>query len=305
MKKNRLGNSELYVSELSLGCMSLGTDQKEASKIIDSAVESGINYLDTADLYDQGLNEELIGQAIKHKRKDLIVATKVGNHLKEDGSWYWDPSKTHIKNQVKESLKRLQTDYIDLYQLHGGTIEDPTEETIEAFEDLVKEGYIRYYGISSIRPNVIRKFVEKSNMISVMMQYSLLDRRPEIEMLDLLKENNISVVARGPLAKGMLSDEAVKKVEVKGKDGYLEYSYEELAKTAQVLDRVKSKNISINGLALKYVLEHDAVASAVFGASSQKQLKTNINGMDTAFNRNVYETLKQLTKPINYTKHLN
>ncbi|RCW64846.1 aldo/keto reductase [Saliterribacillus persicus] len=305
MKKNRLGNSELYVSELSLGCMSLGTDQKEASKIIDSAVENGINYLDTADLYDQGLNEELIGQAIKHKRKDLIVATKVGNHLKEDGSWYWDPSKTHIKNQVKESLKRLQTDYIDLYQLHGGTIEDPTEETIEAFEDLVKEGYIRYYGISSIRPNVIRKFVEKSNMISVMMQYSLLDRRPEIEMLDLLNENNISVVARGPLAKGMLSDEAVKKVEEKGKDGYLEYSYEELAKTAQVLDRVKSKNISINGLALKYVLEHDAVASAVFGASSQKQLKTNINGMDTAFNRNVYETLKQLTKPINYTKHLN
>src|SRR5690606_28856678 len=158
MDKKQLGKSDLYVSPLSLGCMSLGADEKEASNIVNSALDLGINYLDTADLYDKGLNEEIVGKAIKERRNDIILATKVGNHLREDGSWFWDPSKAYIKEQAKESLRRLQTDYIDLYQLHGGTIDDPIDETIEAFEELKQEGIIRYYGISSIRPNVIREY---------------------------------------------------------------------------------------------------------------------------------------------------
>lgn len=105
------------------------------------------------------------------------------------------------KRSGKRSLTRLKTDYIDLYQLHGGTIEDNIDETIEAFEELKQEGVIRYYGISSIRPNVIKEYVKKSNIVSIMMQFSLFDRRPE-EWLPLLEEHQISVVARALLPKG-------------------------------------------------------------------------------------------------------
>lgn len=150
--------------------------------------------------------------------------------------WRWNPSKNYLKNAVKDSLRRLDTDYIDLYQAHGGTIEDPVDETIEAFEDLVKEGNIRYYGISSIRPNVIKAYAEKSNIVSIMMQYSLLDRRPE-EWFSLINESNISVIARGPVAKGLLTDQFEQRLK---EDGYLNYSNEELKKTLSDLKKKRS-----------------------------------------------------------------
>ncbi|MBM7569755.1 aldo/keto reductase [Aquibacillus albus] len=305
MKKTQLGTSNLYVSELALGCMSLGTNQQKATNIVDRALEAGINYLDTADLYDQGVNEEIVGKAIQGKRDQIVLATKVGNHLKPDGTWFWDPSKAYIKEQVKESLRRLKTDYIDLYQLHGGTIEDPIDETIEAFEDLVAEGVIRYYGISSIRPNVIREYVKRSNIVSVMMQYSLLDRRPEEEILDLLHKNNISVVARGPVGKGMLSDEGEQKVKEKGEKGYLDYSYEALLSITDKLKNLSSSSQnSITSLALNYVLYHPAVASAVFGASSLSQLENNLSFMNSEpLSKEQYLELQQLTKLIKYDKH--
>lgn len=202
MKKRRLGNSDLLVSEIGLGCMSLGTVENHASEIIQSALDEGINYFDTADLYDFGMNEEIVGKNLKSVRDKVYIATKVGNRWNENkDSWSWDPSGAYIKTAVKDSLKRLGTDYIDLYQLHGGSISDNIGETVEAFEDLKKEGYIRYYGISSIRPNVIKEFTEKSELDSVMMQFNLLDRRPE-EWLSLLANKQISIIARGPLAKG-------------------------------------------------------------------------------------------------------
>lgn len=207
MKKNQLGSSQLYVSEIGLGCMSLGRDERQAVRLIQEAVELGVNFLDTADLYDEGENEVLVGKAIKGRRSEVILATKVGNRrIPGQEGWVWDPSKDYILSAVKASLKRLGTDYIDLYQLHGGTIDDPIDETIEAFEQLKREGWIRYYGISSIRPNVIREYVNRSHIVSVMSQYSMLDRRPEEETLPLLKEKRIRLIARGPLAKGILTD---------------------------------------------------------------------------------------------------
>ena len=180
MQKRKLGSSDLYVSELGLGCMSLGLDPKKAESILHAALDEGINYFDTADLYDHGENEKIIGTTFKQNRDKVILATKVGNHWNEQkNGWHWDPSKTYIKEAVKASLKRLNTDYIDVYQLHGGTIEDPLDETIDAFEELKTEGVIRYYGISSIRPNVIREYTSKADIASVMMQYNILDRRPE------------------------------------------------------------------------------------------------------------------------------
>lgn len=278
-EKNRLGQSDLYVSEIGLGCMSLGTDEAKAISIVHEALDQGINFVDTADLYDEGRNEEIIGQAIRQRRQDVILTTKVGNRrIPGQDGWSWDPSKAYIKNAVKDSLKRLQTDYIDLYQLHGGTIEDPIDETIEAFEELKQEGLIRYYGISSIRPNVIREYVKKSNIVSVMSQYSILDRRPEEEILPLLAKHGISMIARGPLAGGILTERGRSKAE----KNYLNYSSEELLNLHDQLSQETSDSRNLAQTALHYPLANPSVAVIIPGASSLEQLKSNVMAADVA-----------------------
>lgn len=272
MRKRKLGNSDLQISEVGLGCMSLGSEEKYAIHIIDKALDVGINYLDTADLYDQGMNEEFVGKAIKGRRQELIVATKVGNRFtKGKSGWIWDPSKAHIMEAVKSSLKRLDTDYIDLYQLHGGTIEDHIDETIEAFEQLKQEGVIRYYGISSIRPNVIREYVKHSSIVSVMMQYSILDRRPE-EFFPFLKANNVSVVTRGSLAKGILSGK-------KRSEGYMDYNYQELNEVITSLTSELDR--SLTEIALRYCLHDTTVASVITGASKIEQIIENCQAVSS------------------------
>ncbi|MEK3861978.1 aldo/keto reductase [Paenibacillus sp. FSL H7-0716] len=279
MRKNRLGQSDLYVSEIGLGCMSLGTDEAKAISIVHEALDQGINFVDTADLYDEGRNEEIIGKAIRQRRQDVILTTKVGNRrIPGQDGLSWDPSKVYIKNAVKDSLKRLQTDYIDLYQLHGGTIEDPIDETIEAFEELKQEGLIRYYGISSIRPNVIREYVKKSNIVSVMSQYSILDRRPEEEILPLLAKQGISMIARGPLAGGILSERGRSKAE----KNYLDYSSEELLNLHDQLSQETSDSRNLAQTALHYPLANPSVAVIIPGASSLEQLKSNVMAADVA-----------------------
>ncbi len=305
MNKNRLGQSDLYVSEIGLGCMSLGTDEKEAVSIIHRALELGINYLDTADLYDFGLNEEFIGKAVKGIRDDIIIATKGGNHWEngKDG-WYWDPSKAYIKEAVKKSLQRLQTDYIDLYQLHGGTIDDPIDETIEAFEELKTEGLIREYGISSIRPNVIREYARRSNMVSVMIQYSLLDRRPEEEVLGLLENEKISAIARGPLAKGLLTGRSADKAEKFKENGHLGFTYEELRTIGNSLHETADSRFTEEYLALRYPLHHPALASVIPGASSIGQLQENVQAVSRgAIDNDMFRRLQSLTPAIRYEKH--
>lgn len=305
MELNQIGQSDLYISPLTLGCMSLGTNTNNAEKIIHTALEAGINHLDTADLYDYGENERIVGSVIQEKRHDVILTSKVGNHFDpKTKEHFWDPSKKHIINGLKESLQRLNTDYIDLYMLHGGTIDDPIDESIEAFETLKKEGLIRAYGISSIRPNVIREYVKHSSIDAVMMQYSLLDRRPEENILDLLLEQEISVLARGPLAKGLLTSQAQQIIETKGKDGYLTYSYDDLQRVETVLQQLTNEIGSFNELALKYVLQHPAVASAVFGASSIEQVQTNTNmNFDNQLPHQIYKQLQTITQPTIYTNH--
>lgn len=241
--------------------MSLEQDQPQNTRLIRQAFDRGINFFDTADLYDKGANEIVVGKAIRDFRKEVILATKVGNQWKPDGSgWVWNPNKAYILNAVNESLRRLQTDYIDLYQLHGGTMEDPIDETIEAFEELKAAGKIREYGISSIRPKVIREYVQRSNIVSVMMQYSLLDRRPEEASLDLLADNNISVLTRGTLAKGILIN--------KPAQDYLTYFQAEIEKLQTAL---AAKGDALPA-ALTYVQQHPAVGSMVIGLRTEQQL---------------------------------
>ncbi|MEN7550815.1 aldo/keto reductase [Rapidithrix thailandica] len=266
MNYNTLGKSSLEVSEVSFGCMSLGDDHRENILLLQKALDQGINYFDTADIYQKGENEVSLGKAFKEKREQVIIATKVGNQPRPDGhGWDWNPSRDYILKSVEESLERLQTDYIDLYQLHGGTLEDPIDETIEAFERLIEQGKIRYYGISSIRPNVIREYAEHSNIVSVMMQYSLLDRRPEETCLPLLEQKQISVVTRGSLAKGLLVD--------KEPAPYLHHTSSDVQKAAEAVQALTDEKRGAAQIALKFVLQHPAVASAVVGIRTLEQLE--------------------------------
>jgi aryl-alcohol dehydrogenase-like predicted oxidoreductase len=265
MPYQQLGKSPLKISRIGFGCMSLKFDQTDIPSIIDAAIEKGINFFDTADLYDNGVNEINLGKALKNKRNQVVIATKVGNKWKADGSgWDWNPTKKYIVSAVEQSLLRLQTDYIDLYQLHGGTMEDDMDETIEAFELLQQQGKIRYYGISSIRPNVIREYVKRSNIVSVMMQYSLLDRRPEESCLSLLQQNNIGVLARGCVAGGLLAGKPAKP--------YLGYDETTVAAAAKAIQLLTPANSNLAATTIRFALQHPAITAAVVGIRTMEQL---------------------------------
>lgn len=301
MKKNRLGTSDLIVGEIGLGCMSLGTDESKVIPLLHEALDLGINFLDTADIYDNGHNEELIGKAIKGRRSDVIIASKVGNtRVEGQDGLVWNPSKAHIMEAIKESLRRLQTDYIDLYQLHGGTMDDNIDETIEAFAQLKREGLIREYGISSIRPNVIREYVDRSHIVSVMSQYSILDRRPEEEVLPLLTQKGISSIVRGAVASGALADGR----EDKAQKGYLDISGEDVISLRQQLEPLTQANRSLSQTAIQYVLAHPAVAVLAAGASSSQQLRENVEAASSpALTDDELQMIRSIRAANQYTQH--
>ncbi len=263
MEHKKLPALEFEISPIALGCMSLKGNLKEDQKIIDTAISGGINFLDTADLYQKGLNEEIVGAAIKDRRKDIVVATKVGNQVRADGSgWDWNPKKAYILAAVEESLKRLQTDYIDIYQLHGGTLEDPWEETLEAFEILKSQGKIRAFGISSIRPNVIRKVLGMSSPATIMMQYNPLDRRPEETAFPLIAESETRVLVRGAFAKGLLIN--------KPEEAFLEYTATEVKELREL---IADSGLLPEAFLIRFGLIQPAVGSLVIGASSVEQVE--------------------------------
>ncbi|MFD2117177.1 aldo/keto reductase [Paenibacillus yanchengensis] len=300
MKMNRLGQSELMVSEIGLGCMSLGTEEVVATSIIQTAFDQGVTFFDTADLYDEGQNEEIVGKALKGHRHEVVIATKVGNRrIDGQAGWSWDPSKEYILSAVKKSMRRLGTDYIDLYQLHGGTIDDPMDETIAAFEQLKQEGWIREYGISSIRPNVIRHYADHSNIVSVMNAYSVVDRRAEEEVLPLLKEKQISVIARGPLASGVLATGRQPDKAVNG------YEIEELNQLRQQLTSLidEEGGRTLTQLAIRYSLSDETVATVIPGASSALQLLQNIKASTVILSDTEKQFIQQVSKANKYELH--
>lgn len=297
MQYNQLGKSFLKISEIGFGTMSLVSEEKSVKNILHKAMDYGINYFDTADLYDKGLNEIMIGKALKGKRDKIVLATKAGNQWRPDGSgWDWNPKKKYILACFEKSLQRLQTDYIDLFQLHGGTIDDPIDETIEAFEQLKQQGKIRYYGISSIRPNVIREYVKRSSIISVMMQYSLLDRRPEEICLDFLQENNIAVLPRGTLAQGLLVNKPAKE--------YLGYTTKEVAKAAAAIHSVSGEHRTAAQTATRFAMQHPSVTSVIAGIRTMEQLEEIANTINTpSLTAQELQTLQQSVPPKKYEMH--
>lgn len=297
MTYTTLGQSGLTVSKIAFGGMSLGEDAAANVRLLHAALDGGITLFDTADLYQHGRNEEIFGRAFGDRRSRVVIATKGGNQWQPDGSgWDWNPTKAYLLEAVEASLRRLQTDYIDLYQLHGGTLDDPIDETIEAFERLKQQGKIRAYGISSIRPNVIREWVRRANPASVMMQYSLLDRRPEESCLQFLAENGVGVLARGSLAKGLLAGKPAAE--------FLEYSTADVRRAAEAVAARSTKTRSPAATALAYALHHPAVAASVVGIRTPNQLREALRaGTAPVLTAGEWAALGQVLPPNRYEQH--
>lgn len=297
MEYNFLGSSDLKVSEIGFGAMSLDVKNTTiSSDLIRFAYDQGINYFDTADLYDKGSNESLVGAAVRSFRKDIVLATKGGNKWRADGTgWDWDVSPLYIQKAVDDSLKRLGTDYIDLYQIHGGTIQDSFEDVVATLEKLVDAGKIRCYGISSIRPNVFLKYSEHANIVSNMMQFSLLDSRPQA-YLPIFEQQKVSVIARGVLAQGLLVGKNAK--------AYLDYSVDEIVEIQNLLQAFSKKyGVSELAIALSAVLSENSVASALVGVRNQQQLNDILDAYNTIIGSSCLLD-KTGIRPIAYKEHI-
>lgn len=297
MEYRNLGNSNIKVSAIGFGCMSLGTDAQNAAHLLQKAYDKGITIFDTADLYDHGENEVIVGKALQHIRKNIVLCTKVGNVWNADKSgWQWNPTKAHIVKAVEQSLQRLQTDYIDLYQLHGGTINDDIDDTIAAFEQLQQQGKIRAYGISSIRPNVIREYLDKSRISTVMMQYSLLDRRPEEACLPLLKAHHKGLLVRGAIAQGLLAGKPAKP--------YLSYAAEKITEFIEALKNIEDNGKTIMQLSLQYVLQHPVTGSVIAGIRTLEQLEQFVAVTELPpLPEPIYKQLQGIAEPLVYQDH--
>lgn len=297
IRKRIVPGTDIALSEISLGCMSLAPDQDQNTRLIHAAYAGGINYFDTSDLYEFGANEERVGMALKPFRKEVFLATKVGNEPNERGDgWRWNPSKNYILKAVDKSLKRLQTDYIDLYQLHGGTIEDNMEEVVEAFELLKEEGKILHYGLSSIRPNVIRHYAENAHLLTNMLQYNMLDRRPEESVLPSLAHAGVGVLVRGALAKGFLL--------LRNKRISLDIASKDVDSLVVKLKLFSTEKRRLMHLALQWVLRRQEVTSAVVGVRTEEQLEDLLSFVHSP--QWTVEALESLTvdlPPYFYTNH--
>lgn len=287
--------STFQLPKLGLGCMSLPESYFATEKVIHAAIDSGISFFDTADLYQKGQNEMNLGKAIQPKRAQLIIATKVGNEWNSDGStWSWNPKKEYIFKAVEESLRRLRTEYLDLYQLHGGTIDDPWNETLEAFELLKSQGKIRAFGISSIRPNVIRKVMSMNPPATIMMQYNPLDRRPEEAVFPFLEKTNTRVLVRGAFAKGILIDKPL--------SGFLDFPKE---KVFEIKAAFQKHGYSSEGVLIRFGLAQKAVSSLIIGASSVDQIEKLKKGLEEsqAIPEALIDELKSKYSPNRYQDH--
>src|SRR6478672_2106528 len=211
MQKRKLGSEGLYVSALGLGCMGMsefyGTgDEDEAIATIHRALDLGVTFLDTADMYGPFTNEKLVGRAIRDRRDQVVLATKFGNERSEDGGFLGVNGKPeYVRQCCDASLQRLGVDYIDLYYQHRVDTRVPIEETIGAMAELVQQGKVRYLGMSEAAPATIRRAQAVHPISALQTEYSLWSRDPEDEILPTVRELGIGFVAYSPLGRGFLT----------------------------------------------------------------------------------------------------
>jgi aryl-alcohol dehydrogenase (NADP+) len=319
MKYVNLGRTGLKVSRLCLGTMTYGSPQwrewvlpEEASRpFIQRALEAGINFFDTADMYSLGVSEKILGQALKDfaKRDQVIVATKVF-HPMGDGPNDRGLSRKHIMDSIDASLQRLQTDYVDLYQIHRWDYETPIEETLEALHDVVKAGKARYIGASSMYAWQFAKALYLASrhgwtrFVSMQNHYNLVYREEEREMLPLCRDEGIGVIPWSPLARGFLSGNRQRQnrgetSRAKTDDFAHQLYYDEA--DFQVVDRVvelaKSRGVAPAQIALAWLLHQPGVTAPIIGASKMEHLEDAIAAVELKLDDDECAQLEQPYKP--------
>ena len=320
MRYNRLGSTGLFVSELCLGTMTFGASgqykfmgtvgQADADRLIASAIEKGINFIDTADTYSGGDSERITGQALKNlgtKRDEVIIATKVfgetGPGPNQRGS-----SRSHILDGAKASLARMQLDHIDLYQLHGFDPATPMEETLRALDDLVKQGLVRYVGVSNWAAWQIAKAVGVSNLhglakfASLQAYYTIAGRDLEREIVHMLGSEGLGLLVWSPLAGGLLSGKysrAQKDVEGSRRATFqfppvdLDRAYNVIDVLAELAGR---KHVSVAQLSIAWLLHQPRVSSVILGAKRIEQLHDNLGAVDVLLSEEELRTLDQVSQ---------
>jgi aryl-alcohol dehydrogenase-like predicted oxidoreductase len=288
MKMRRLGTSGLKVSEVGLGCNNFGMriDQKATQGVVDAAIEAGISFFDTADIYGGTKSEEFLGKALGKRRPDIVLATKFGMRIGDDerrrgGSRRW------IMRAVEDSLTRLGTDYIDLYQFHQPDPDTPIDETLRALDDLVTQGKVRYIGNSNFTGWQIAdadwtaaggtRFVSAQNL------YSLLERKVEFEVLPACEHFGLGFLPFFPLASGLLSGKYKRgeappegtRLAAWGARGSAAMSDKNFDKVEKLEAWAGERGHTILELAFAWLLGHEVVSSVIAGATTPEQVKTN------------------------------
>ena len=314
MDYTNLGKTGLKVSRICLGMMSYGTpewrewvlDEEASRPFVQRAVELGINFFDTADMYSQGVSEEVTGKLLKEftRRDEVVIATKVYMPMGDAPNRY-GLSRKHIFDGVEDSLRRLGTDYIDLYQIHRFDYETPVEETLEALHDVVKAGYVRYLGASSMFAYQFAKALYKAELkgltrfVSMQNHYNLLYREEEREMLPLCLEEGVGVIPWSPLARGYLTRRPEERTATsRGEsDDIARRLYEPEGSDAiinRVVDLSEEKGVSPAQIALAWLLHQPAVSAPVIGATKLKHLEDAVGAVGLALSE---EELRSLEEP--------
>jgi aryl-alcohol dehydrogenase-like predicted oxidoreductase len=305
---------DLDVSTIGLGCMGMsdfygGRDEDEALKTIAYALDHGVNFLDTADMYGPFTNEKLVGKAIRHRRKDVILATKFGNERSEDGTFLGVNGKPeYVKKACEASLLRLGVDYIDLYYQHRVDTTVPIEETIGAMAELVKEGKVRYIGMSEAAPDTIRRAAKVHTITALQTEYSLWSREPEDEILETVRELGIGFVAYSPLGRGFLTGQIKSLDDLDANDSrrhWPRFQGDNFKKNMELVDKVKEiaqeKGVTAGQLALAWVLAQGNDIVPIPGTKHVNYLQDNIAATNIELDEEDIQRLEQAAPKGSFT----